>query len=440
MQLSSILFLYTFLPVALALFWITPGRWKMGVLCVFNLVFWLFTGLYRFPLLLLCPLFDFFVCRRMERIPRQGKRRPWALAGTALYVALTALLLVSSWCGSKQLPLFFPLGFTCWALRSVSYLWDVARKEITAEKNFLRYFTYQTLFCFRAGGPVVSYQDLGGSFSPCCSRRSLAKGLQKTIRGIAKMTLLGQSLISFWNGCLEAGTVLSMWLGLAALAMGLYYMFSGLSDLSIGVGAMFGLSLPENFDHPLAAASIGGFLGGWQKTLSRCFYRYFPQGHTTPTRFAWFFPMWALIGLLQGGSWNLAVWGLYVGFLLVVEQVLQAPLFRLKKGLGWLITFLLLLPGWVLFALQPDQWGSAFGAMFGQNGFCNAQTGYLLLHNSLFLLAGAAFAGPWVGRWRQKKERGGPMWWTLLSVGYAVLLALSTAWLIGGGPVSLTLL
>lgn len=440
MGFCSILFLYTFLPLSVLMFWLVPKKARPGTLLAFNLLFGLFAGLWRGPALLLFPLLDYGAARWMEKSPSVKKRKRAAAFLSFFYFSLLAASFISQWSGMEQgLWMFLPLYFSCWALRSVAYLWDVARKEIPAESNFLRYLTYQTLFFFPTGGPVVLYQECAGGLFPAqCPWDKLSQGLRRLIRGLGKTLLLGSSLMEFWRLCSENGTAGALWFGLAGCGLGIYFLFSGFSDLSIGIGSLFGLNFPENFDHPFLSASIGEFLSRWQKTLARWGYRYFPKGGRSSTRLLLFLPLWALTGLLQGGGWNLLLWGLYIGLLLGLEQLLRNPLPRLSRWMGCIATFLLLLPGWILFS-QRDTAGirECLLGLTGQSpsGLWDNQTSFLLLHNGVLLVLGGFFAGPWTGRWMgQLESRNSTFFQVLLSLGYVVLLALSTAYLIGAGP------
>ena len=443
MEFYSILFLYTFLPLSVLAFWLVPQKARTGTLLACNLLFGLFSGLWRGPALLLCPLLDYGAARWIEKSPSAKKRKGTAAFLSFFYFLLLAGSFISQWSGREQgLWRFLPLYFSCWVLRSAAYLWDVARKEIPAESNFLRYLAYQTLFFFPTGGPVVLYQECAGGFFPAkCPWDRLSQGLRRLIRGLGKTLLLGGGLMEFWRLCLENGTAGALWFGLAGCGLGIYFLFSGLSDLSIGMGGLFGLHFPENFDHPFSSLGIGEFLGRWQKTLTRWGYRYFPKGRRSSTRLLLFLPLWGLTGLLQGGGWNLLLWGLYVGLLLGLEQLLRNPLSRLPRWMGCTVTFLLLLPGWVLFS-QQDAAGirECLLGLTGQSpsGLWNNQTSFLLLHNGTLLILGGFFAGPWTGRWmKQLETRNSVSIQALLSVGYVVLLALSTAYLIGAGPAAL---
>lgn len=167
----------------------------------------------------------------------------------------------------------------------------------------------------------------------------------------------------------------------------------------------------------------------------------FPKGKTFLYQAAVVSSALGLTCLLQGGGWNLLLWGLYVGLLLGLEQLLRNPLSRLPRWMGCTVTFLLLLPGWVLFS-QQDAAGirECLLGLTGQSpsGLWNNQTSFLLLHNGTLLILGGFFAGPWTGRWmKQLETRNSVSIQALLSVGYVVLLALSTAYLIGAGPAAL---
>ena len=146
-----------------------------------------------------------------------------------------------------------------------------------------------------------------------------------------------------------------MWLAALCYTLQIYFDFSGYSDMAVGLGALFGFTLPENFDHPYSALSVTDFWRRWHMTLSFWFrdYVYIPLGgnRVSSGRFAFnLLTVWALTGLWHGASWNFVIWGLYYGVLLLIEKrVLGKRLDRIPKVLRWLLCFALVNLGWVMF-------------------------------------------------------------------------------------------
>ena len=440
MVFDSILFLYTFLPISLVLFWVLPKRLKPAGLLVCNLFFWIFSGLWAVPFILISPLFDYFLGRKLEGIASTGRRKKAAWCGLGVYVLVLAAWLMPKWANIESgLSLFLPLGIVCWIMRSSAYLLDIASGEIQAETSFFRYFTYQTCFFFHPASPVAPYQKDGrGLFSGKNSADQLSEGLRGTIRGVSKAALLGGSLMSFCTACFQEKTTFALWIGLAAFGMGLYFLFSGFSDMSTGIAAMFGLSLPQNFRHPLGSENIGQFLARWEQSVSDWLFRYLPFGKRNSTRGILFLLLWSLFGLWHGSGWNLLLWGLYLGLLLWMEQALRSPLSRLPKWVRILLTNLLLIPGWLLFS--QNSFSSMLDCLkglagMGTAGLWSRQTAFLLLNNGVIFLLGIFFASPCPGIWIKKLEqtpgRAVPI---LISLGYLLLLLLSTAFLVGTEP------
>ena len=142
----------------------------------------------------------------------------------------------------------------------------------------------------------------------------------------------------------------------------LYYDFSGYSDMAIGLGRMFGFTFPENFNYPLSAVSITDFWRRWHMTLSSFFkdYVYIPLGGNRVNRLKWIrniAVVWFLTGLWHGAGWNFIIWGIYFGVLLFLEKTVFAGYAGKHPVVGRMVTFLLVVIGFVIFSADSLQDG-----------------------------------------------------------------------------------
>lgn len=198
-----------------------------------------------------------------------------------------------------------------------------------------------------------------------CERHSdwleINQGLERFIIGLSKKLLLANMM------ALIADTVYSdvyhapvfwLWIGALAYTFQIYYDFSGYSDMAIGLGQIFGFHFLENFNLPYRANSITDFWRRWHISLSSWFkdYIYIPLGGNRGGRWKWFrniLIVWLLTGLWHGTSFNFILWGLYFGVLLIIEKMGGLALLkRYPMWLSWLITFLLIVIGWVIFRVE----------------------------------------------------------------------------------------
>ena len=249
--------------------------------------------------------------------------------------------------------------------------------------------------------------------------------------GLGKKMLLANPMGQLWDGlrALPDGIgILGAWMGAAAFTMQIYFDFSGYSDMARGLGGMFGFDIPVNFRYPYAAQSIKEFWRRWHITLSRWFrdYVYIPLGGSrrgTARTFVNLFIVWSLTGLWHGAAWNYVLWGLYYFALLSVERLIgEARLARIPRALRHVLTMVLIVLGWVLFAIED--FGALAGylhAMFSlSGGLISAQAAvWVLSYLPLFAVAVLASL-PLAARVVQRYEEdcwvrwGAPAWCLLL--------------------------
>ena len=230
-------------------------------------------------------------------------------------------------------------------------------------------------------------------------------------------------------------SALSAWLGVLAYAFQIYFDFSGYSDMAIGMGRMFGFQFPENFRYPYVSRSVSDFWRRWHITLSTWFreYLYIPLGGNrvcVPRNIFNLAVVWMATGLWHGASWNFLLWGAYFGAVLIAEKFLYGKALSRAPGfVGWAYTALVVLVGWVFFALDDLGRGAAYlGAMFG--GGAGAVDAYalraLLNYGAVLLLCAAAstpLASGALERLRARRPRAhSALTYALVIAGFALCL------------------
>ena len=191
-------------------------------------------------------------------------------------------------------------------------------------------------------------------------------------------------------------------MGAIAFTFQIYFDFSGYSDMAIGLGKMLGFEFLENFNYPYLSRSITEYWRRWHISLGTWFreYVYIPLGGNRcglPRQILNLIIVWGLTGLWHGASWNFLLWGLYYGVILIIEKVwLQKPLQKAPGVVQRLYSLLLIILGWVIFALTDfGAIGNYFAALFGAHGGADAQTMYLLTTNISLLLVAALACTRW---------------------------------------------
>ena len=252
-----------------------------------------------------------------------------------------------------------PLGISFFTFQALTYLIDLYKEKIPAEKNILNMALYLSFFPKITQGPIEKYRD----FAPQLAgrRQSLQKmseGIRRFIYGLAKKVILADMLgvcVDRIYG-LEIGDVTSGFAWIAALfySLQLYYDFSGYSDMAVGLGKMFGFDLSENFNYPYLASSITEFWRRWHMTLMSWFreYLYFPLGGSRKGKVRTYiniFIVFMASGLWHGASWDFICWGLYHAVFQVAERLGLAKLLEKTRVVKHIYACLVVCVGWVFF-------------------------------------------------------------------------------------------
>ena len=341
--------------------------------------------------------------------------------------------------GPLDLPL--PIGISFYTFQVLSYVIDLYRGEISAQRDLLNFALYVSLFPQLIAGPIIRYQQLASQLEERQeSFNGFGQGVQHFIAGLAKKVLMANSVGHLWHEIQQIPpaelTTLTAWLGIVAFALQIYFDFSGYSAMAVGLGKMFGFSFPENFRYPYLAQSITEFWQCWHISLGSWFreYVYIPMGGNSVGKIKLFrnlLLVWLLTGLWHGASWNFVVWGLYYGLILIMEKTFLLQLLEKLPGyVRHLYTCLLVLLGWVLFAFDKLSLGLSYiQVMFGMQGqgLYNRETFYLFSTNAILLIILFFAATPLVSKLLQKIEFKAAI---LHAVLQAIILVLATAYLV----------
>ena len=362
MLFSSLSFLFLFLPVVLILYPLHPSaRYRNGVLLVSSLFFYAWGAPKAVPLLVGTAGLVWLCGLGMEK----GLRFCYPLAVAFVLGCLALCKYLGFFAGifGAQLGfrLLLPAGISFYSFQLLAYLFDLRRGEIRAERSFLRFLLFVAFFPQLLQGPILRY----GKTAPMLAARAVTwdgafYGMRRFLIGLAKKVLLADRVAavaaSIYASSGYVGTG-ALWLAALCYTLQIYFDFSGYSDMAIGLGQLFGFSLPENFSYPYTALSITDFWRRWHITLSLWFrdYVYIPLGGNRVNRGRFvlnILTVWAFTGLWHGASWNFVLWGFYYGVLLLIEKlVIGKRIERVPRLLRWLVTFALVNLGWVLFHL-----------------------------------------------------------------------------------------
>jgi alginate O-acetyltransferase complex protein AlgI len=304
--------------------------------------------------------------------------------------------------GIKPLNIALPVGISFYTFQIMSYIIDLYKGNIKAQKRLLNFALYVSLFPQLIAGPIVKYKDIDDQLMNRKENwQSYSKGINRFVFGLAKKLVLANTLGSVYAAVQESGaenmSVLTAWVGIICYTLQIYFDFSGYSDMAIGLGGVFGFSFCENFNYPYIATSVTDFWRRWHMSLSSWFrdYVYIPLGGNrckVPRVIFNLMIVWLLTGFWHGASWNFIVWGVYYGILLILEKyVLEGLIKKVPVLLKWFVTMICVMVGWVFFSAPSlSEAFSYIGAMFGYAvSFADQYGAYILLSNiALMIIAG----------------------------------------------------
>ena len=378
---------FLFFCIVFAVFWtLRSHRARMGWLLAASCVFYGTWNPWLISLILFTAAVDYVIALRLMTEESPARRRGLLAISICMSVGLlaffkyarfladnviTGLNLAGTHIESPMWQIVLPLGISFYTFETISYVVDVYRRRIAAERNVIDYALYIMFFPHLIAGPIVR----PGFFLPQIKRLKrfdwarLQLGAQYFLRGLFKKAVLADQLSAIVDPVFKTPALYStemLWLAVPCYAAQIYCDFSGYTDMAIGAAHAFGFKLPRNFNLPYFANSIGEFWRRWHITLSSWLrdYIYIPLGGSRggPARtYRNIVLTFALCGLWHGAAWQYVVFGLYHGVLLSIERAFPLPRYfdrPLFHPLKVARTFLLLLIGVVIFRAHTisDAW------------------------------------------------------------------------------------
>lgn len=414
MYFSSLIFLFVFLPVVLAVYYILPKSFRNAFLLLANLVFYGW-GEPVFILIMLVSIVTNYIFGLLIEKHRDNKKRAKTFLVLSLIISL-GLLGVFKYTGFisdmlRQLPPFsslpkinlpLPIGISFYTFQTLSYTVDVYRRETKAQRNIVSFGTYVSFFPQLIAGPIVRYVDIAEMLEKRKETISqFAEGVKLFLVGLAKKVLIANQMGLLWDTLRDnpQNGVIGTWIGIIAFAFQIYFDFAGYSDMACGLGQMFGFRFMKNFNYPYISKSITEFWRRWHISLSTWFrdYVYIPLGgnrRKLPRVIFNLFVVWFLTGLWHGANFNFIAWGLYYFVILILEKyVFGKFIAKLPSFLQHMYAIFFILLGWALFYFEDfTQLAGYVGNMFTlKNGFIGKDAVSIVL-SYLPLLVAAVLA------------------------------------------------
>ena len=414
MLFSSIPFLYYFLPLVLAVYFLTPARFRNAVLLLASLIFYAW-GDPKYGLLMLASILSGYGFGLLQERYR-GQKGAKLVCGLSVAVSLSFLLYfkyadfflenfnAATGLGVPLLRIALPIGISFYTFQIISYTVDVYRGE-PAQKNLIHLAAYVSMFPQLIAGPIVRYSDIAQQLEHRSHSTALAaEGVRRFLIGLGKKILIANQLGELCSvfRASDEKSVLFYWLYAVAFALHIYFDFSGYSDMAIGLGKVFGFHFLENFNYPYISASITEFWRRWHMSLGTWFrdYVYIPLGGNRVGRARQLLNIlvvWMLTGFWHGAAWNFVVWGLMFAVLLIMEKLwLLKPLSKCRPLAHLYVVFFVVISFVIFNAENMGQALSDIGGLFGAGGIplVSAEAVYCLRSFALVLILAVLGATP----------------------------------------------
>ena len=424
MVFSSYLFIFLFLPLALAIYFATPAKFRNASLAVVSYVFYGWTNPWFVLLMFSTTLMDFNNGRMIGKHP--DKKRLFLVFsllfdlgilgyykyfnfGIENYNALMSAMGVPEWQYAGFFRILLPLGISFYTFQSLSYVIDVYRGTAAPVHSFVDYACYVSMFPQLVAGPIIRFTEVANQLQTRThSWEKFARGIAFFMLGVGKKVLIANPCGKVADYAFSAIDlpVADSWLGMFSYAFQIYFDFSGYSDMAIGLGLLLGFTFPKNFDSPYHSHNIPEYWQRWHISLSSWLKDYlfysllraqWCQKLTTnlslagrkklsrilPTTIALLI-LWFAVGLWHGASWTFVVFGLYHGFFVILDLITTeikgkkkskdkatepenvSPWKRMLKPLPVITTFIIACFGHVLFRADSlADAGHYFASLFG---------------------------------------------------------------------------
>lgn len=422
MVFSSFVFISVFLPALLAAYYLAPKSCRNNILLLFSLIFYGWGDFDYLYVIGLIVLVNYLGAILVESIACNKTTLRKILVAVAISgnIGVLSFFKYFDFIGINAAQLFgfeyqlrhiiLPLGISFYTFQGVSYLIDVYRGQVRAEKDILTLALFIMLFPQLVAGPILKYHDVCAELQHRTETFSLfSYGVRRFIMGLAKKVIVANSMgyvaDQIFALPIHGFDCATAWVGALSYSMQLYFDFSGYSDMAIGLGAMFGFRFSENFNHPYLAKSITEFWRRWHISLSTWFkeYLYIPLGGNRVSlgrNFFNLFVVFAVTGIWHGAAWTFVVWGVFHGMLIIMEK---ATGFAREESsivvnvLHRLYLLFMVVVAWVIF--RSDSLLGACGYIGTMFGLVNSSTIHVANHYisnwsiMIFVIAGFVSMG-----------------------------------------------
>ncbi len=424
MVFSSLLFVYAFLPLCLLIYALPRGiKAKNIVLLVFSLIFYAWGEPVYIGLLVFMTFADWLIARLIDKAEEKTTQKALLITACVINLGLIGVFKYTGFLLTNVKEIFgipevipqiiLPIGISFYTFQLLSYVTDVYREEVPAQKNFFWLLLYASLFHQCIAGPIVRYKDVDFEIlNRKVDINEVTNGIMRFAVGLGKKVLIANTCGSLADTLLVTDKLINdapadalaelasrpvsaLFFGMLFYMLQIYLDFSAYSDMAIGMGLMVGFHYKENFNYPYTAKSVTDFWRRWHISLSSFFrdYVYIPLGGNRKGKFRTYFNLfvvWLLTGLWHGASWNFILWGLFFFVFLVTEKIgLLKFLDKIPSIFSRAYLLVVVYFGWILFKFSDFKFiPVVIKGLFGLNNnpLSDFETRTLLLSNIFFII------------------------------------------------------
>lgn len=415
MVFADELFLYLFMPLCLAFYFIMPKvQMKNNVLILFSLLFYAWGEQLYLLLLIASSLVNYAAGRLLEKYRDTRAGKGFLALSLVINLGALAVFKYSGFIAENinllpgvNIPvpdIHMPIGISFFTFQNISYTLDCWWDRTPAQRSFRKYLLYISMFPQLVAGPIVRYSQIAREID---DRRTtledMSSGFTRVIIGVSKKVIIANNLNSAVTACFgqasdnyaaaENLTVLGAWYGAALVALWYYFDFSGYSDIAIGLGRLFGFHFEENFNYPFVCKSISEFWQRWHISLGSFFrdYLLYVPIFGRRRKYGGLFLVWFCTGLWHGASWNFILWGLYYGLFILIETLVgKKRMKKMPKILAHIYTKAVIIVGFGIFYFESlPSLGNFFKALVGFGGGLTNAVANSLFMQYVFLFAAA---------------------------------------------------
>lgn len=424
MVFSSTLFLFRFLPIAMAIYFLTPKKFKNLTIFILSLIFYSWGEVKYFPIMVTSVLVDYTAGQGIKRFGHKKLYRRLFLT-MSLVVNLGMLFFfkysnffitnINALTGLAipTISLALPLGISFYTFQTLTYTIDVYFNKVEPEDNIINFAAFVVLFPQLIAGPIVKYTDINRELKDRkVDLAQIEDGVKTFIYGVGKKVLIANNLGLLWDEAIAIGfenlSTPMAWLSIAGFGLQIFFDFSGYSTMAIGLGKMLGFNFPQNFNYPYISKSVTEFWRRWHITLGSFFreYLYIPLGGNRKGKLRTYinlFVVWFATGFWHGADWNFIFWGLFFFVFIVIEKAFLLKYLEKSKVLSRIYLLGLVLVSWAIFQITDlGQLGVYLSRMFAFD--FGTDWLYYLRNYGVILIVGIIFSIPVIPNLYKKIE------------------------------------